>query len=103
MENNILYASSGGSYAGGAVGMSSGIGTVTHNLFYNGNDGDSWDAHPITGNPLFMSLSSAMNLDLQTASPAIGAGSTAVAPIVTTDYNLIPRSSTSIDIGAYTH
>ena len=103
MENNILYASSGGSYAGGSVGMSGGIGTVTHNLFYNGNDGDSWDAHPISGNPLFMSLSSAMNLDLQTGSPAISAGSTAVAPIVTTDYALTPRSSTSIDIGAYTH
>jgi hypothetical protein len=103
MENNIFYASSGGSYSGGSVGMSGGIGTVTHNLFYNGDDGDGWDAHPISGNPLFMSLSGTMNLGLQSSSPAIGAGSTAVAPIVTTDYNLNPRSSTSIDVGAYTH
>jgi hypothetical protein len=104
MENNIFYASSGGSYAGGSVGMSGGIGTVTHNLFYNGNDGDSWDAHPISGNPLFLTLSvTAPDLHLQTGSPAIGAGSTTVAPVVTTDYDLKPRSSTAIDIGAYTH
>jgi hypothetical protein len=104
MENNIFYASTGGSYSGGSVGMSGGLGTVTNNLFFNGNDGEGWDSHPVSGNPLFLVLTiTAPDLHLQTGSPAIGAGSTAVASVVTSDYDLNPRSSTSIDIGAYTH
>jgi hypothetical protein len=103
-ENNILYASTGGSYSGGSVGMTSGIGTVSHNLFANGSGGDGWDSHPVLGNPLFTSLSlTAPNLHLQAGSMAIGAGSTTVGSLVTTDYDLKPRSTTSIDIGAYTH
>ncbi len=106
MENNIFYATSGESYAGGSVGMGGTIGTITNNLFYNGTGSDAWDAHPVTADPLFVSTSSsssAPDLHLQSGSPAIGAGSTAVASIVTTDYDLTPRTSTSIDIGAYTH
>lgn len=102
MENNILYATSGGTYAGGSVGMHSGIGTVTNDLFYNGVDGDSWDSHPVSGDPLFVSLTTP-DAHLQTGSPAIGAGSTAVSSIVTSDYDLNPRSPSSIDIGAYVH
>jgi len=105
MENNILYANAGGSYSGGSVGMGSGDGTITHNLFFNGSAGDdNWDSHPVVADPLFVGLSlSPPDLRLQAGSPAIGAGSTAVASVVTTDYLLNPRSSTSIDIGAYTH
>jgi hypothetical protein len=105
MENNIFYANAGGSYSGGSVGMSSGDGTITHNLFFNGSAGDdNWDSHPVVADPLFVSLSlSPPDLRLQAGSPAIGAGSTAVASVVTTDYLLNPRSSTSLDIGAYTH
>ncbi len=100
MEDNILYASPGGSYAGGSVGMGAGVGTVTHNLFYNGKGGDNWDAHPLQGNPLFVSTS-LPNLHLRAGSPAIGSGSTSVAPVVTTDYDLNPRSPKVFDIGAY--
>lgn len=106
MENNIFYASNGGKYSGGANGMSSGVGTITNNLFYNGIDGDSWDSHPVTGDPLFVSLgtsTAAPDFHLQAGSPAIGAGSTAVSSVVTTDYDLTPRDSTSIDIGAYAY
>jgi hypothetical protein len=99
MQNNILYAS--GAYTGGSVGMSTGIGTLTHNLFYNGTDPTDWDAHPITANPQFLSTSTP-DLHLSPSSPAIGAGSTTVSSTVTTDYDLKPRSS-SIDIGAYQH
>lgn len=102
MENNIIYANSGGTYSGGSVGMSGTIGTVTHNLFYNGSDGDSWDAHPISGNPAFVSTTTP-DFHLSAGSPAIAAGSTAVATLVTTDYSLKPRSATSIDIGAYVY
>ncbi len=102
MENNIFYAANGGTYSGGANGMTTGLGTVTHNFFYGGVDGDSWDAAPVSGNPLVLSLTTP-DFHLQAGSPAIGAGSTAVASVVTTDYELNPRSSTSIDIGAYTH
>jgi hypothetical protein len=103
-ENNILDANTGGSYSGGSVGMTSGIGTVSHNLFANGSSGDGWDSHPVLGNPLFTSLTlTAPNLHLQAGSVAIGAGSTTVSSLVTTDYDLKPRSTTSLDIGAYTH
>jgi hypothetical protein len=103
MENNIFYANSGGSYSGGSVGMTSGHGTITNNLFYNGTSGDdNWDSHPVLGNPLFISLTTP-DLHLQAGSAAIGAGSTAVSSVVTTDYDLSPRPSGSIDIGAYTH
>ena len=78
------------------------IGTITNNLFYNGTGSTSWDSHPILGNPLFVSTTKP-DFHLQSGSPAIGAGSTTVAPVVTTDYDLTPRSSGSIDIGAYTH
>ncbi len=104
MENNVFYAANNGTYNGGATGMTTGVGTVMHNLFYGGVDGDSWDAHPVTGNPLFISLSlTTPNFEPQAGSPAIGAGSTAVASVVTTDYLLNPRSSSSVDIGAYNH
>jgi hypothetical protein len=105
MENNIIYANAGGSYSGGSVGMSKGDGTITNNLFYNASSGDdTWDSHPVVGNPLFVNLVLSLpDLHLLVGSPAIGAGSTAVASVVTTDYDLHPRSSTSIDIGAYTH
>jgi hypothetical protein len=83
--------------------MTSGIGTVTNNLFYNGASGDGWDSHPVIGNPLFLSGStSSPDLHLQAGSAAIGAGSTAVSSVVTTDYDLKPRSG-AIDIGAYNH
>jgi hypothetical protein len=100
MKNNILYADTSGTYSGGSVGMSGSIGTVSNNLFYNGIDSDGWDSHPISGNPLFLSITT-LDLHLSVGSPAIGAGSTAVATVVTTDYSLSPRSATSIDIGAY--
>jgi hypothetical protein len=84
--------------------MTSGIGTVSHNLFANGSSGDGWDSHPVLGDPLFTSITViAPNLHLQAGSPAIGAGSTRASSIVTTDYDLKPRTTTSIDIGAYTH
>src|SRR6185437_1510559 len=105
MENNIFYANTGGSYSGGSVGMSKSDGTITNNLFFNGSAGDDdWDSHPVTGDPLFVNLGlSPPDLHLLTGSAAIGAGSTRVSSVVTTDYDLNPRSSTSIDIGAYTH
>jgi hypothetical protein len=104
MENNIIDANTGEAYSGGSVGMSSGIGTVTNNLFYGGSGGDGWDSHPVLGNPTFVSVATgSVDLHLQTGSAAIGAGSTTVAPIVTTDYDLKPRPSGTMDIGAYTH
>lgn len=102
MENNILYATPGGSYSGGSVGMSIGIGLVTHNLFYNGVDDDNWDSHPVSKNPMFVNLVTP-NLHLKSGSPAIGSGSTAVSTIVTTDYDLNPRRPNSIGIGAYAY
>jgi hypothetical protein len=102
MENNIFYATTGGTYSGGSNGMGTGFGTITNNLFYNGSDRDTWDSHPIAANPDFVSTTTP-DFDLTPGSPAIGAGSTAVSSVVTTDYNLNPRSASSVDVGAYTH
>lgn len=73
MRNNILYANDGGRYSGGDVGMYKGIGTVSHNLFYNGVDSDDWDADPVTGDPLFVSLVPP-DFHLRPGSPARGLG-----------------------------
>ncbi len=110
MENNIFYASNRGIvsahgrglYGSGDIGMTTGIGTVTHNLFYNGSDGTGWDSQPVTGDPRFVSLD-APDFHLRPGSPAIGAGSRAVAAVVGTDYDTKTRSATSVDIGAYLH
>jgi hypothetical protein len=101
IENNIFYATGGGTYSGGSVGMAKGYGTITHNLFYNGADGTSWDAHPIKADPGF--LDAAMHdFHLSAASPAIDAGSDAVSSVVTNDYGVVvsrPQRG-SYDIGA---
>ena len=80
--------------------MGTGIGTVTNNLFYNGNGGYSWDSNPISADPLFVSTTTP-DLHLLSGSPALGTGSSAVAATVTTDYDLSSSASGIISIGAY--
>lgn len=99
-EDNILYAKAGGNYAGGTVGMYGPIGRISHNLFYNGRGKPDWDSQPIIGNPEFVSLTR-HDFRLRPNSPALNAGSTKPESIVTTDFDLIPRNSDSMTVGAY--
>jgi hypothetical protein len=56
----------------------------------------------IGSDPMFVDAANG-DFHLAGGSPAIDAGLTSVGSIVTTDFDLKPRSETSIDIGAFTH
>jgi hypothetical protein len=83
--------------------MSSGVGTITKNLWFNGTGNPSVDTAPVIADPLFVTPGA--DFHLQANSPAIGAGSanTVVTSLVTTDFNTDARSATSMDIGALKH
>ena len=100
MENNIIFADSGGSYAGGTVGMYGKIGRITHNLFYNGRGTPDWDSHPIMGDPRFISLAN-HDFRLRSDSAAIDAASAATESVVTSDFDFLPRASGAMTVGAY--
>jgi len=99
IENNIIQPSPGMPYGADAI---AGAGTIANNLWYGGTGDISSDAHPVTGNPLFVNPGT--DFHLQAGSPAIGAGSLSVLSVVNSDYDLLQSilsSATSIDIGAY--
>jgi hypothetical protein len=97
IRNNIFWAHAGTLYEAGDF---SGTGTITRNLWHGGSGGYS-DSDPVAGDPRFVSPGS--DFRLQSGSPAIDAGSSGVAGIVTDDYTLLtPRpSGTGFDIGAF--
>jgi hypothetical protein len=102
LENNIVWPASGVPYTGGSVGISTGIGTLTNNLWYGATSGDGFDTHPVASNPLFANAA-AGDFHLQAASPAIDAGSSAVSALVLNDFDIVvdrPVGS-GYDIGAH--
>jgi hypothetical protein len=101
MENNIFEPASGMPYDGGANGLSTGIGTVGHNLYYGGSTAYGFDSAPVAGNPTFVNAA-AGDFHLATGSPAIDAGSNTVTTLVTTDYDATTARlvGTKVDIGA---
>jgi len=101
LENNIFWPANNMAYTGGVVGLAVLIGTASNNIFYGGS-GSTVGGSLITANPTFVSASGD-DFHLAAGSPAIGAGATDVTSLVTTDYDLNPRSSSSIGIGAYLH
>jgi hypothetical protein len=103
VQNNIFYVATGTSYNSGSNGVPSSAGTFAHNVWYNGSGSPSIDSTAITLNPLFVTNGS--DFHLQAASPAVGSGTTAAAvtSLVTTDYDIKARSSSSMDIGALKH
>lgn len=102
MQNNIVWPASGMAYTDGSVGIAAGIGTINKNLWFGGIGGYTFDAHPVTGNPLFISVSSA-DFYLQPSSAAIDVGSSAVSTLLSNDFDIIvPRPvGSGIDIGAH--
>ncbi|QBB69319.1 hypothetical protein ELE36_02415 [Pseudolysobacter antarcticus] len=102
MQNNIVWPANGMAYTDGSVGISAGIGTINKNLWFGGIGGYTFDTHPVTGNPLFVSASNA-DFHLQPLSAAIDVGSAAVSTLLSNDFDIVvPRPSGSlIDIGAH--
>ena len=102
IENNIIYATAGGSYGGGSVGMAAGFGTISHNLYFNAGAAPNWDSSPVTGNPLFVSTVTP-DFHLSAGSPAIDAGSSVVSPVVVNDYDIttLRPQGAGYDIGAF--
>jgi hypothetical protein len=101
VENNIFYVATGTPYNSGSNGVPASAGTFAHNLWFNGIGSVSIDSAPITLDPRFVNAA-AGDFHLQSASPAIGAGShsATVTSLVNTDFDLNARSTTTMDIGA---
>ncbi|HTP30402.1 MAG TPA: choice-of-anchor Q domain-containing protein [Anaeromyxobacteraceae bacterium] len=104
MENNIFSPTTSATpYSGGSVGLSAGVGRVTHNLYYGGAGAASFDSAPVSGDPRFATPGS--DFHLAPDSHAIDAGSTAVSSLVSTDYDVLTvrPQGRGFDIGAYEH
>ncbi|MGB7436355.1 MAG: putative Ig domain-containing protein [Candidatus Acidiferrum sp.] len=125
-ENNIVYATSQALFINNYTNSEPSPVTVDYNLYYssvsatsanflwNGTNytgfssyqsGSGQDSHSQYANPLFVSLGTPPNLQVQSTSPAINAGTDLGSTIVgTLDYAGNARvQGTSIDIGAYEH
>jgi len=102
IENNIFYVVSGTPYNSGSNGVLAGVGTIAHNLWFNGAGSTSFDSAPLTVNPQFVAPGA--DFHLQATSPAIGQGAhgPALTAVVTNDFDLKPRGL-SIDLGALQH
>ena len=103
VRNNIIWPSPGIAYLGGADGVDDTTGTFANNLWYGGSDSPpSFDAARVTTNPSFVNAAGG-DFQLQSGSPAIDQGSSAVSSLVTNDYDITtsrPRGS-AYDIGAF--
>ncbi len=102
MQNNIFWPATSAKYAGGSVGFATGIGTIQNNLWHGGTGNFTFDAHPVSGNPLFVAATNA-DFHLQAGSPAIDAGSAAVATLVVNDFDVVVArpSGSGFDIGSH--
>ena len=102
LENNIFIpANSATPYEGGSVGLATGMGTLSHNLYFGGSGSIAFDQAPIVGDPGFVAAGS--DYHLVAGSKAIDAGSAAVSSLVQTDYDVLtvrPQGK-GFDIGAY--
>jgi hypothetical protein len=101
LRNNIVVPASGKPYTGGSVGIDSGIGTISNNLWSGGGGDVSFDTNPVLAQPRFVNAAQA-DFHLLANSPAINAGSAGVAGWVVDDYDNNARpGGTGYDIGAF--
>ena len=99
IQNNIFWPTANMPYQGGSMADLSVLSATTdHNLYYGGTN-DTLGTAIVTGDPMFVGAADG-DFRLASGSPAIGAGAASVGALVTTDYDLMPRGSTGIDIGA---
>jgi len=101
LRNNIVVPAPGKPYTGGSVGIDSGIGTISNNLWSGGTGSVSFDTHPVLAAPGFVNAAQA-DFHLLANSAAINAGSAGVAAWVVDDFDNDPRLiGSAYDIGAY--
>jgi hypothetical protein len=101
LRNNIVVPAAGKPYTGGSVGIDSGIGTISNNLWSGGTGGVAFDAHPVLAAPGFVNAAQA-DFHLLENSAAINAGNAGVAGWIADDYDNNPRPfGSGYDIGAY--
>jgi hypothetical protein len=109
IRNNIFWANSKAGYNSGCCNglFGGGSTTATNNLWFGAGSAPGFDTAPRTGNPNFVAAGT--NFRLNTGSPAIDSGTSAVSTIVLDDFEvattLLPRTSRprggAYDIGAY--
>lgn len=102
MRNNVMWARTGTSYAGGSVGFGGNIGTITRNLWFGAPGSPAFDTSPVAANPLVVNP----GVDFHPAgpgSPTVDAGSAAAGALVVDDFDANhPRPQRgAIDIGPY--
>ena len=102
LENNIVVPTAGRNYTGGSVGIDTGIGTLSNNLWNGGAGSVAFDTHPLSGNPQFVGAATA-DFHLQATSAAIDTGSSGAAALVANDFDVVEQRpvGTALDIGAY--
>jgi len=102
LRNNIVVPAPGKPYTGGSVGIDTGIGTIGNNLWFGGTGSVSFDSAPVSADPRFASAGAA-DFHLQFASPAINAGSNAVAALCGDDFDAVVSrpAGAGFDIGAF--
>ena len=102
LRNNLFLPAPGAYYAGGSVGLSSGIGTISNNLWFGGIGGISFDTHALTADPSFVNAAAA-DFHLNPASPAIDQGVSAVSSVVGNDFDAVVARpvGAGFDIGAH--
>lgn len=100
--NNIVAPAAGKPRTGGTVGLGSGMGTVSNNLWFGGTGAVAFDTQPLVLDPQFAGAAGA-DFHLRATSPAINAGSNTVTTVAGTDYDaVVPRpQSGGFDIGAF--
>jgi hypothetical protein len=95
--NTIVWPASGVPYTGGS-GNGFGSGVFLNDL-WNGAANAPTGSGNVSGDPAFVAGGS--DFHLSAGSPAKGAGSSSVAGLVTTNFDLVPWGAGPYDIGAY--
>jgi hypothetical protein len=99
VRNNIICPAANIAYAAGTMGLRAPAALISNNL-YHGGAGVPPDSAAISADPGFAAASLA-DFHLTPGSPAVGAGATSTADVVSTDYDLKERNPSNIDIGAF--
>jgi hypothetical protein len=109
IRNNIVWASAAAGYAGGCcnVNYAGNAAIFSNNLWFGAGAPPVFDMQPQSGNPNF--VAPGMDFRLNTGSPAIDKGSSAVTALVKDDFDVTTATggrtvrpiAAAVDIGAF--